>query len=258
MNRLGLHPGLGLGVETTGAAGMAGVTRDATSNIYVPANLAEWNTTLSVAGISSGPPSLLWRLQEASGNVADAIGSFTGTLVGTGATYQQTVAGWATKGIALADAATGTFVNSDAGLPDLSAASMMTIAYAIASAPGANEVLYRIGTTTSRILIRTSTVRTQGTSGVNSVTGAAVPTGSARPYVIRSNKTASTAMICTDQENLAPTFGAVTGKTIGISDGSFAVPATHLMLVSFFGAAAEMSDAQVKTLLQTLGWTILW
>src|SRR5262245_47294003 len=85
---------------------LSAVSRDATSNILVPANAAEWAQVLASAGISSGGPSALWLFQEASGNPADSVGSFTLTASGT-PTYQAAVSGWTRKAITFADAATG-------------------------------------------------------------------------------------------------------------------------------------------------------
>jgi hypothetical protein len=42
--------------------------------------------------------------------------------------------------------------------------------------------------------------------------------------------------------------------------GSFqtSTPAAYVYASMFTGAAAQLSKAQVKTLLQTLGWTVGW
>ncbi len=233
---------------------------DGTSGKALPRNVGEWTALMAAAGIVKGNPSLLWNLGQAGGIAVDAIGTFNGGITGSGMTFRQTVSGWTTKGVAFADSANGTFVNTDAGLPDLSTTSLLVIGYAVVSAPTANLALYKVGTTTNiRAFIRTGTVRTQIAHGANSVTGTVVPTGQVRPFVMRHDKTAGTAMFATDQEKLAPTFSAtVTGKSIQIADASLSVPATHIMLVAFFGAAAEMTDAEVKTLLTTMGWTIPW
>ncbi len=232
---------------------------DATSNKALPRNVTEWATLLAAASITRGNPSLLWNLQQAGGVATDAIGTFTGGLTGTGVTFQQAVSGWTTTGVTFTNGGNAGFTNTDSGLPDLSATSLLVIGYAYVSAPSANSVLFKAGTSTNiRALIRTGTVRFQGAHGVNSATGTVVPTGQVRPFVYRHNKTASTAMFASDQEKLVPTFGTVTGKQLIVGDASINVPATYLMMTAFFGAAAEMTDAEVKTLLQTMNWTIPW
>lgn len=236
------------------ASPMAGVTRDATSGIYCPANAAEWSTVMAAAGISSGGPSLLYLLQEASSNVADSIGAFTGTV--TAASYQQPVTGWSRKAITGIDGGAGLIDNLSASLPDPSTTSMLMLSYAIVSAaPAAIRNVQSLATTnlaTSRV---NTTPCAQGVSGASVVTGTSNPTGAVRPWVLEYDKTNSAVTVYTDQEKLSPTFTAASGQRHRLHldfAGGF------LYHVAFFGPAAELTDAQVKTLLQTLGWAIPW
>lgn len=257
MNRLDLGLGLGLGIESSAIATptMAGVTQDGTSGKYVPANASEWTTTMSVAGIGSGNPSLLWLLQEASGNAADSIGSFTGTASGS-VSYQNAVAGWTRKSINLADAGAGNILNTAAGLPDPASGSYLILSYAaMLGTPAAIRNPILIGTGNQTTMRINTTPRVQGVSGGNVVTGTNAPGTTVRPWVLLYDKTNSRVSAYTDQEKLQPAISAATGKGVTILAGG---NSAFLYCAVFMLGAAELSDAQVKTLLQTLGWSIPW
>lgn len=237
---------------------LAGVTRDATSGIYIPQTASEWAIVLSVAGIASGGPSALWRMQDASGNPADSIGSFALTASGTGLAYQQAVSGWTSKAIATTAAATNLLANTSASLPNISTTSQLLLAYAKVTDTATTRDVMRCGV--SPMLI----AQTTGASGVpkvtcggNNVSGASDAGGAVRPWVILINRTATSARLFTDQEKLSPVFGATAaGQEIGFGNLSAgAGTIAYLYAASFFASAAELSDAQVKTLLQTLGWS---
>jgi hypothetical protein len=167
--RAGLRAGAGLGLAAglSGDAGIAnpltGVSRDATSNIYMPATVAQWNTLLGVAG-TSGAPFAIGLCQEASGNLA-TVGGFTFTASGTGLTYQNAVAGWSALAVGSTDAGTGKFANADVGLPDLLTTSCAVLSLTnITTTPGTFRNLHTMGTTTqtrtfAKKRTRTATVR---------------------------------------------------------------------------------------------------
>lgn len=250
----------------TGGNPMTSVTRDATSLIYCPATAAEWTTTMSVAGLSSGNPSLLWLSQEASGDLTDSIGTFTGTA--SGWNYQQAVTGW-TRSAVSADVASARIIfNAAAGLPDINTASCLVLTYhsfPAVEAPAGYYSLVTMGPTFgSQIAANISgTAKLTAVVDPNSAAGAADPRNAVHPIVIRVNRTGGNAAVYTDQEKLTAALDATpTGKKIAIGgdnvnywteDGG-----GYLYTAAFFNAAAELSDAQVKTLLQTLGWTVAW
>lgn len=241
--------------------GMAGVTKDATSGIFVPASSVEWTTTMAAAGIGSGGPSALWLLQEASGNVADSIGSFTGTASGTGLSYQQSVAGWSRKGVGLTDAGSGKFTNTAAGLPSLATQSQLIIAYGImTAASGQRNVVSAGGATQGHADIgATATFHPVAHVASASAGGSTDAHNRVLPWVFKHNVTGSAQAVYTDTEKVVPAFNALAGQGLTIGAAGNAAPTgTLLYLVSFFLGAAELTDAQVKTLLTTLGWTISW
>lgn len=246
---------IGVGTDQIASQGLA-VTKDATSGIYCPANATEWATVLAAAGISSGGPSLLWKCGEAAGNLADSIGAFTGTVTaGSPAlSYAQPVAGWSRKGIAAADSTTGNVLNTDAGLPDLSTTSMLVLAYLIPSKPATAKAVLALGTT-SLLADVTATPR----PGINNgalVGGSFDPTGQVEPWTLQNDVTHSAQVLYTLNDHITATYSARAGKSLKL----FSTPpaCTALYLAAFFGAAAELTSAQVKTLQQTLGWAPTW
>jgi uncharacterized repeat protein (TIGR01451 family) len=234
------------------------VTLDATSGIYAPANAGEWTSLLSFAGVPAGNPSLVWNLQEASGNVADSIGSFTGTVTGA-PTYEAAVTGWSRKAIHFSEAlASGQIANT--AVPNLNANSFLVIAYAeITATPSAVRYVIRLGTTVSSDMRVNTTPRIVVTSAGNVSTGTQNPTGAVRPFVLRGNRTGTEQDGYTDQEKLSPAFGAtLNGQSIATPPSGSSPPMKLLYVAAFYGANAERSDADVKSILETLGWTIPW
>jgi RHS repeat-associated protein len=122
-----------------------GVTQDATSNWYVPANSTEWTNLLSGTGISN--PSQLWLMQESSGNLSDSIGTATLTATGT-VSYQQSVTGWSRKAVAPQAGGTNYFVDwNDSHLcqPGNSGGCTLLALVAITSTPTADRDVMLLG-----------------------------------------------------------------------------------------------------------------
>lgn len=236
-------------------------SRDATSNKGVPANAAEWTALLASAGVSTGNPSIVWGMQVASGNLTDSIGSFTGTAAGTGITYSSAVPGWTRVGITTTEAATGVFTNTDSGLPDLSTTSILVLSYCkINSAPGTFRNIHGAGTSPNLMGFVKSGPELQVFANASGSTLSGVdPTGQVRPFVLQHNITSSSQGWYTDQEKLNNIFSAVTGKSVQVCGGANgAADATNLYTAVFFGAAAEMSQSQIKAVLVALGWSPPW
>lgn len=238
---------------------MANVSRDSGSNVYAPSNADQWTTTMSQAALTTGNPTSTWLCQEASGNLADSIGSFTLTANAT-PLYRQAVAGWSRLAVGTDDGAGNEgFMSTDAGLPDPATTSYLILAYvALLAVPAANRgvmifanvpVIEARYTTTPRYMIVNST----GTAGTSN------PGSAVRPVVIRSNQTADTNLLATDQEKITELWSSPAGRRVALGGFDAAAPsALYLYAAMFTGAAAELTDAQLKTLLQTLGWSIAW
>lgn len=257
------QPGSFVEVAEGGGDPMAGVTQDATSGIYVPASDAEWTTTMSAAGLATGNPSALWLCQEAAGNLADSIGAFTLTAGGT-PNYRQAIAGWTRLGLVLDAGSADGFSSASASLPDLSTTSQLIVAYVRrpGAAPGANQSLIALGAAGTRAtVVINTTPRLVAASGANSATGTVAAADSAvSPLAIKHNKTGTEADVYTEAEKISPALSAsVAGKQVLFGNaGALSAGFGLLYAASFHGAAAELTDAQIKTLLQTLGWTVAW
>ncbi len=239
------------------------VAKDATSGIRCPINAAEWASVMSIAGITSGGPSLLWLFQEAASPFADSIGTFTGTAAGSAPACQQAISGWTRLGVTLAPDVLSLISNSAAGLPDTATTSQLLLAYySVANPPGASDrVTMKMGTWCSAGVTSISGQTagfeatlgnpSQGLSGFQNGLGM-------RPYILQYDRTNGVGAGYSAIEHLVPTYnGGASGKAVQIGAGTAAV-ITHTYVASFFAGAAEMSSAQIKRLLQALGWTVTW
>lgn len=245
---------------------MAGVSKDATSGIYVPASWAQWQTTLTASSLTSvNAPYALYQCQESNGNLADSIGGGgTATSFG-GPNYGVTIPGWSRVGVGFPGV--GGVPEFLANAPNLATTSFLAISYnSISSAPlpGAFGVNLRGNATVAT----SACVQASAGSSVILNDDGASATGSSNlgtthhPVVLKYDHTNSVATVYTDQEHVStPTFVQLAGSsmTIGAAVSVFSsTQSTSSYAVMFQGPAAELSDAQVKKLLQQLGWTTAW
>lgn len=242
--------------------GIAGVSRDAASQKYVPATAAEWTTFMSAIGLATGNPSFLWLCQEAAGNLAETISGVASLTAANAPSYQQAVAGWTRLSVSCGDGTAKGFSSVDASLPDISVTSALLLAYAsIDSIPAATHGITGLGAVTTSEARALATNIASAHDGANNANGATdVGTGIIRPWALKHNVTGSASALYTDQDKVVPTFGGTaTGKKTALMSTLVTTAPTHInYVVEFVGSAAELSDAQVKTLLQGLGWTIPW
>lgn len=255
---------IGIG-DPSGVNPLSTVAQDATSLIYVPANASQWSTLLNVAGVGTGGPSSLWLCQEAAGNLADSIGAITLTAAGTGLGYQAAQTGWTRKGVSFTDGNTGHFTAAAGTGPNPATTSVLWIAFVdLTTAPAGTRDIISAGgaAAASQVCAQLiSTSKFRGKCLSNTSDGLANPiTPGVIPVVIRYNRTAGTVAVYSDADKTLPTYGA------GATDGAKGLGATQLTSAAmrivyacvFSGAAAELSDAQIKTILQTMGFIISW
>lgn len=250
--------------ETITAGGpMSGITRDATSGIFTPQTAAEWSIVLGLARVTSGAPSAVYGFQEASGNIADAVGGFS--LVNTGAapTYQSAVTGWSRKSILTVDGGSTSFRNTSASLPDISTASCSILAYLNVTGSGVVRTLFSLGTTGAFLVSAVNASNTPSlriSSGGGVADGAQGIGGAVRPIWLTINRTVNTETLSDDRERIVNTFSGIpSGKQITMgSSASLTANCAYLYAAAFFGAAAELTTAQQRAVLQVLGWTIAW
>ncbi len=237
-------------------ASMDDVTIDADSLKYVPSSSDEWLTTLAVAGLPLNGPTYGWDCQEASGNLSSFLTAATLTKFG-GATYQTDITGWDRDALSIGTGSA--FYNLSIG--NTSTTSYMWLIYArIPSTPAGADLALNVGGGSdirSAGVNTTPAYRAQG-NGVVAVEGASAIGTAVRPVVLLFNRATSEFSVLTDQEKITtvwvnPTSGA--SSYISLGDG---VSIDVLYAALFQSDAAELSRAQVKSLLETLGWTIAW
>lgn len=267
---IGLRTGLAVGLRVGVAAGLSedeitaptgggivGVTRDATNGNYFPANAAEWTLFRAAVALPAGNPTSVWNLQEPSGNPADAIG--TVTLIANSITlYQQPMPGATRKCIRGVDGTANSNLRNTTTAANPSLTSCLLLAFVdLPTTPAAIRDVIALATN--------SDVRYNATGKLRLFAGANAdlanaPGASQRWIALRSNLSASSVTVFTDQEKFIGTFVAPTNAAhVALGGDNAAMPAAGFAYAcEFTGAAAEMSDAQVKTMLQGLGATIPW
>lgn len=240
------------------------VSRDATSLKRVPASVAEWNSLISYFGLSTAAPDSIFLMQEASGNLADS-GSAGLTLTANAAPlYAQAIAGWTRTAVGTADAtANQRFRSLQTALPNVLTESMLVLGYvAVTNNPAAARGVIGIGLTQTEMRAVTSggtTYLARCIGGGSTATSATESGVGVRPCVVQIDRTASAQRFYSDQETLSPTFGGTQtgeGLDFGATVGSPPATARYLYAAAWFLSNAEMSSANVKAMLQALGWTV--
>ncbi len=252
-------PAVGVGADPLGKQGLVGVAQDATALKYVPASSAQWATVMTAAGIATGP-SHLWLLQDAAGPLADSIGSATLVAYNTLA-LQQAAAGWTRLGIkpiAGIDCAYG-----DVG-GNFSTASGLLLQYITVGNNAADaKILSVIGATERESAALYLGPKLLAFSGADSQLGAVDYSGIA-PIVTKYDVTADAVTVYSHMEKISPATFTVQNPTnedlvlIGGDSAGNASNSVTVMAALWKGAPAEMTDANVRSLLQTLGWTVAW
>lgn len=264
---IGVRVGLAVGARVGVAAGVnademappsagsliAGVTRDASSGWYFPASAAEWTLLMAAAGLATGNPSSVHLNQEASGNLADSIGAVALTQTGAGHLYQQTVAGFTRKAVTTVDGTAGqkwinTTVAPDPGV--ISTLWLVAIRFPAANPAAIRDLLANSSLMDVRF---TTTGKLQIINGATT-SGTASPAGTVQLVAIQHDLTNSVWAAYTHQEKIAGTFAALGTNPNYMVGGqnAAAADAGYLYDALFGGAPAELTQAQMRTLFQTL------
>ena len=232
-------------------------TVDATSGIGVPADATEW------AAVGVAAPISLWQCQEAASPLADSIGSVNLASAGLGHLYQQAVSGWTRVAARSVDGTAGQrWINSVAA-PSPLTTSVMLLAYVDmpTTSPGLNRDVFGFVNNLNAGISSTSPGRVRVNCASVFVSGTAAPQSAVRPVVFKYDRTNSAVVVYTDQEKIVGTYNATVTGGAQVYLGSVLTPAadaSYLYAAEWSGADAEISDAAVKTMLETLGWTIPW
>lgn len=239
------------------------VSKDATSGIRVPNSSTEWTDFIAYAGLSVSVPNSLWRCQEASGNLADSIGSLTLTAVNSPG-YSGAAAGWTRVGVTTADAGTARFSAAAASGPNPTTTSSLWIWYVAVTSAAATRMISHGGGATAPADVSSqvlATLKLRNRCVAVTTDGTATMATTAQPIGILYDRTGARTVSYSLAEKVTGTYSAsVTdgNKGIGASTGSTTPAATYIYGFMFSGAAAELPDATVKSLLTALGFAIPW
>lgn len=227
------------------------VTADATSNVYVPQSAAEWSS-LNSPNVTTWDA--LWLLQEASGNFADTIGSFTLTAAGT-ISYAQSVTGWSTTGFKTTDNTAGQATTSSSSLSDLRTQDVTILLYGILNAtPAGNRDIIDTGGSNEFRARVTSTPRLSIVDNSNSAAGSNSPSAVVWPFILAVGNTVSTVQGYGLKDKVAPTYGAGTSASkflrIGGNSGSALPPNFTFMYAAM--KKAYIVEVDVASLIDNL------
>jgi hypothetical protein len=192
---------------------------------------------------------------------ADSIGVVS--LSGPSGSANNPVAGWSRTAFGTADGTANGC--STVAIANLSTTSYALLAYvALTGTPAGARSVFGFGSAGDhRYVGVTTTPRYQAGIYLGATAdGTGTPGSDVRPVLLLVDRTGSRLRVYTDQEVITLAWAApVAGSALlnfGDQIGVGSAPAYFLYAAGFSGAAAEMSDASVRSLLQTLGWTVAW
>lgn len=233
---------------------------DPASGKAVPANTTEWMELIAARGLGVAPPASLWQMQEATGSLADSIGSVTLNPLNL-PTYTNVIPGWTRVGVGTRDTTQNNgFLSKGTG--NLNGTSYLLLLYVTAFPPVTGDrAIAAIGENGDyRYVGLTTTNRYQANGiGVTPVTGTADPGTAVHPVLLKINSTMFQHAVYTDQEKIAATWVGPSGagNNFVVGNGAFgSTSARYLYGALWSGASAEMSDANIKAMLQAMGWTV--
>jgi hypothetical protein len=236
---------------------------DATSKKAVPAAAFEWTQLFQANAITRPPPDHLWLMQDAAGPLEDSIGSIQ-LMPFAGPTYGNTVAGWTRHAIGTTDQVGTNQGWGSAGTGNLDAASsyLLLVYVAVIATPSGERSIMGLGANSDHrfVSITTAPVFKGNGTGVTPAIGTQNPMAVVHPVVMKMAPAETSYVVYTDQEKItvpwAPTMA--TGPLIVIGNATTVgpAPARYLYGSLWIGSGATATDADVKKLLQALGWTV--
>jgi RHS repeat-associated protein len=238
-----------------------GVTRDATSQWFVPQSSTEWSELLIGTGISN--PTNMWKVQETSGSLADSIGTATLTATNNGGmSYAQTVSGWTRKAVTLTDASTSKWANSSLCNPKTTSCTAFAIAQlttipgstsvhdmmSLGDSNGARGYAFKGGVGGHSSLIGEAW---NGTATGGPVVGASGT--SVKAFVLAADPTNHFTTFQADTDSVTPTWATGTSNTGAFTIGDNAAsdaPAAYLYAAVWSGTA--LTSTQRTTLINRI------
>lgn len=244
------------------------VDLDIASGWRVPSTSTQWTNFLNFYGLSAiSVPNSLWLMQEASGNLADSIGSLTLTAV-TSPLYNQAASGFTRLGVAGDDNTNDRFGAAAGVGPDPTTTSQTWMCFGrMGSQVGGSRRLLGINNTTGTNSVRLQLVA--GLAGSNRVTTQVGAVGTAgvvdhpvgNKYVFGQlyNRTA-TAVACFSQLEYIPGTWSAAIVDGAKGYGTVNTPGDFQYVYGWMwsGTAAEISKANMSALLAAMGPTMSW
>lgn len=231
---------------------MAGVSMDTESSIYCPGSDEEWTTTIAAVGAGANP-AYLWLCQEEVGNLEPTIGAVSLVADNT-PTYQNAETGWTRRsvgGTASNAQFTGTLANP-------ATTSLMFMAYVtLIDGAARTPFLGEHDNSGPRVDLEPGGQIRLNAGGNLAVTAAAATLNAMTPVIVQYDRTNTETVLYLLGEKLTATYAAATGalfRMITARAGGAGAVCRVSYLCEWSGAGAELTPAQVKTLLETLGW----
>jgi hypothetical protein len=236
---------------------------DSASKKGVPAAPFEWTGLLQAAGVAKPPPDHLWLMQEASGSLSDSNGA-AALIPFTSPSYGHTISGWTRRAVGTADQNGTDQGFGTAATGNLDGTSYLLLAYVAVLTPpasGERSILGLGANTDHRYVAITPTPVFKGTGsgGVMAALGTVNPMATVHPVIMKFVPTLQEYVVYTDQEKLTVGWTPTMAKGAGVVFGNGiigAAAARYLYGALWVGAPADTTDADIKKLLQALGWTV--
>lgn len=247
-------------------------TMDATSHIYIPQNWTEWQSVLTASNLTTAnyAPTNLWLMQDSTTTLADAIGSSPLTAELAPASYQTVTPGWTTRGITQVSGTNGQF--QSVTNPITSTGSFLCLAYyALVQPSVGNFSIIANYDNFAAVGNAANAVGVVNTAGSNITNIGSQNMGSTvHPIVLNYNASALSLTVYNDLERVPSTYLSYPQNAAFLLGGYNGGPLVNVNCASgtFLYSAAwssntltpnyAFSDAQVRTLLKTLGWSVGW
>lgn len=264
-----------LKTEQTGKGGWAKVTTAAAEDapFDMPTDAASWSAHIADNVLSVAAPTRSWSCQDASGDLTPSIGSISLVDAGT-PTYEndESALGYpnvdGTQSVGLQDGDADEFSTADSSLPDPSTTSMMMVVigrFTSASGPAASRSWFQMSETNIvRAVDSGGNLRGRIFFVNNDVTPAVDYDTDFHVWVGRVNETANTALFGNELFKSEPGYvsASTTAKRIGL--GAFPADIATcpgfraLRIYQWEGANAEITNTQLKELLESFGAGVVW
>jgi len=225
---------------------------------------SQWSEMIQAKGLTMSPPDHLWLMQEASGNLADAIGSAALVpSISPRPTYANSVPGWSRIAVGTLDTQPNQgFGNATVGSLD-GTSHLLLLYVSLYATPSMESSICGIGNETDHRYVAVTappTIAFEGTGYAMSPTvGAMNPGTLAHPIVLAIDMSHSRYTVYSDLEKIAVAWRPPNSLGPLVTIGNAIIhgaPARYLYGAMWSGTKAELSDAAVKSLLEALGWTV--